>query len=37
MQTFAVDLDIAFAACRQNQQDNQNKPQKYREQNKSFY
>ena len=27
----------SIAKCRQKQQDNQNKPQKYKEQNKSFY
>ena len=27
----------SIAECRQKQQDNQNKPQKYKEPNKSFY
>ena len=34
---FCRRFGYSIAACRQNQQDNQNKPQKYREQNKSFY
>ena len=33
----ADDTDIVFSECRQKQQDNQNKPQKYKEPNKSFY
>ena len=35
--TSAVDTDIALLNIDKNKQDNQNKPQKHREPNKSFY